>query len=73
MIDGGGWEEPFYGNLGESPAAAGRVQGLLAVGMGVRYEADFRIERSRAQGYWSGPKLHGTAAANCSAALRVLV
>lgn len=43
----------------------------MAVGVGVLGGADFRIERLPAQECWSGPKLHGTAAANCCAALPV--
>jgi len=69
----GGWEEPFFGNLGESPVAAGRVQGLMAVGIGELSGADSRIERLRAQECWREPKRHGRAAANCYATPRVLV
>jgi hypothetical protein len=73
LIDEVGWEEPFYGNLGESPVAAGRVRGLMAVGIRVLSGADSQPERLRAPECWSEPKQHGRAAANCYAAPRVLV
>jgi hypothetical protein len=45
----------------------------MAVGIRELSGADSQIARLRAREYWSGPKQHGRAAANCCAALPVLV